>query len=166
MIRNIIFINKWFNFIIAAEHYYLMISVVGDKFLSGDTEVTADTVLKSKLVGLYFSAHWCPPCQHFTPLLADFYKEVNATETQMEIIFVNFDKEKSKFDEYRSTMPWIAIPYGDKRLAALAEKFNIVGIPHLVVLDSTGNVLVQNGRPDVQKKGAAAFQEWVSKLAK
>ena len=143
-----------------------MISVVGDKFLSGETEINADTVVKSKLVGIYFSAHWCPPCQHFTPTLANFYKEVNSKETLMEIIFANFDKEKSKFDEYRSQMPWIAIPYGDKRLAALASKFHISGIPHLVVLDSTGNVLVQNGRPDVEKKGSAAYQEWISKTAK
>jgi nucleoredoxin len=25
--------------------------------------------LRGKVVAFYFSAHWCPPCQHFTPLL-------------------------------------------------------------------------------------------------
>jgi len=84
----------------------------------------------------------------------------------MEIIFVSFDKEKSKFDEYKATMPWISIPFGDKRIEALKEKYGIIGIPHLVVLDSTGNVLIQNGRPDVQKKSAVAFDEWINKLPK
>jgi thiol-disulfide isomerase/thioredoxin len=29
-----------------------------------------------ELVLYYFSAHWCPPCRQFTPLLKDFYEEV------------------------------------------------------------------------------------------
>ena len=131
-----------------------------------ESEVNADTVVKAKLVGLYFCAQWCPPCQHFTPILSEFYKDVNTNESQLEIIYISFDKEKSKFDEYRSSMPWLSIPYGDKRIQALKEKYGIIGIPHLVVLDSNGNILIQNGRPDVQKKGVVSFEEWINKLPK
>ena len=35
----------------------------------------ADAVLSGKKVVLiYFSAHWCPPCRGFTPVLKDFYE--------------------------------------------------------------------------------------------
>lgn len=35
----------------------------------------ADTALEGKgIVLIYFSAHWCPPCRAFTPVLKDFYE--------------------------------------------------------------------------------------------
>ena len=36
--------------------------------------VKADEVLSDKkILAYYFSAHWCPPCRNFTPILSDFY---------------------------------------------------------------------------------------------
>ena len=38
------------------------------------SSVSADVALANKKVVLfYFSAHWCPPCRAFTPVLKDFY---------------------------------------------------------------------------------------------
>ena len=34
------------------------------------TTIQASEALAGKTVVLYFSAHWCPPCKAFTPLLA------------------------------------------------------------------------------------------------
>ena len=40
-------------------------------------KVNADEALKDKkFVGFYFSAHWCPPCRGFTPVLKDFYEVI------------------------------------------------------------------------------------------
>ena len=39
-----------------------------------ESVVGADSALADKkLIGFYFSAHWCPPCRLFTPVLAEFY---------------------------------------------------------------------------------------------
>jgi len=36
---------------------------------------SADAALAGKdVILIYFSAHWCPPCRGFTPVLKDFYE--------------------------------------------------------------------------------------------
>jgi nucleoredoxin len=36
---------------------------------------SADAALAGKdVILVYFSAHWCPPCRAFTPVLKDFYE--------------------------------------------------------------------------------------------
>lgn len=49
--------------------------LTGQQLLKKDgTVVSADSALADKkIIGFYFSAHWCPPCRLFTPALAEFY---------------------------------------------------------------------------------------------
>jgi len=49
-------------------------------------DVSADKVMEdNNVVCFYFSAHWCPPCRGFTPILKTFY-EVKCTEDNKTII--------------------------------------------------------------------------------
>ena len=42
------------------------------------SQVNATEALAGKqLVCFYFSAHWCPPCRQFTPILKDFYEVIS-----------------------------------------------------------------------------------------
>jgi nucleoredoxin len=114
-----------------------------------------------KCIGLYFSAHWCPPCRGFTPMLADFYKEVNKGEKAIEIVFVTSDKDEESFREYFATMPWRAIPFGDPKISELKSKYGISGIPALLIFKPSGELISSKARGEVTTEGADAIKRWV-----
>ena len=57
-------------------------------------------------------------------------------------------------------MPWLAIPHGDARIQELMEKFEITGIPALVLLKKDGSLASKNGRNDVQQQGPEIWETW------
>ena len=71
---------------------------------SGNTQVDA-SVVDTPVVLFYFSAHWCPPCRGFTPVLAEWYKEQTANEKNFEIVFITSDRDDDSFKSYFSEMP-------------------------------------------------------------
>lgn len=75
--------------------------------------IHTNSCLLLSLIGLYFSAHWCPPCRGFTPTLIEFYKTMQANNQGLEVIYVSLDRNRASFDEYYGTMPWYTIPYED-----------------------------------------------------
>jgi nucleoredoxin len=68
------------------------------------------------VLGLYFSARWCPPCRVFTPMLIDFYQKFQTTACghHFQIVFVSSDHDEAAFKEYLDEMPWLALPYHDR----------------------------------------------------
>jgi len=142
---------------------------LGDEFLSGtegDTESLEDVKERTKVIGLYFSAHWCPPCRSFTPTLVGAYKE-HLKAKGLEIIFVSSDRDQASFLEYYSTMPWLAIPNGDKRKDKLSKKFGVQGIPMLVLFDAqTGETITTEGRGAVSGDATGAEFPWFPKPLK
>ena len=128
---------------------------------SGAKFTAKDLLAGKKAVGIYFSAHWCPPCRGFTPVLAEFYNEVRATHPDFEIVFVSSDQNEQSWQEYLNSMPWKSLPFGDARKGSLGTEHGVSGIPCLVIVNpSTGAVITKNGRGDVQSKGAAAYNDW------
>merc|ERR1719492_580215 len=82
------------------------------------SELLGESFLKNvagETLGIYFSAHWCPPCRGFTPKLVESYKTMMAKGLNFEVIFASSDKDEAAFKEYYGEMPWLALPHGDKR---------------------------------------------------
>jgi len=139
---------------------------LGDEFLSGaegDTVSLAEVQSSAKYIGLYFSAHWCPPCRGFTPDLIKAYKDVLKGKG-LEIIFVSSDRDQASFLEYYGTMPWLAIPQGDPRKGKLSKRFGVSGIPSFVIVDATtGATINGSARGKVSSDPTGAEFPWVPK---
>ena len=67
--------------------------VLGEMLLDGEgAELPRAAKLKGKQAALYFSAHWCPPCQRCTPELAETDKTIKAVLDNFELVFVSGDR--------------------------------------------------------------------------
>jgi len=139
---------------------FLMQSVIGSGSLLGKSGEVPFSDLKADVIGLYFSAHWCGPCRAFTPTLAKVYNEMKAANKNFEIVFVSSDRAQSAFDEYYRTMPWLALPFGDKRKNVLSSAFQVAGIPTLIVLRKDGTMISNTARADINNLGVRAFDKW------
>jgi len=61
-------------------------------------------------------------------------------------------------------MPWITLPFKDKRINVLSEHFGVGGIPFFVVIDpATGKVITEEGRGAVTEDPEGADFPWVPK---
>ncbi|XP_076447768.1 nucleoredoxin-like [Babylonia areolata] len=122
--------------------------VLGTDLLGKNGErIPTENLKANSLIGLYFSAHWCPPCRAFTPILITCYNAIKASGKKFEIIFVSSDKDQESFDKYFAKMPWLAVPFVDQRkVEKLCQKYRVSGIPTLVLVDNNGHIVTANGQ--------------------
>ena len=131
-----------------------LIKVDGSKVLG------SEALAEKSIICLYFSAHWCPPCRGFTPVLKDFYEE--AKDQGVEIIFISSDEDSDAMMNYmkESHGDWYALEHKSKLKKKLDKKYDVEGIPTLVVLRADGTLITKEGRGNVQSKGPMVVEEW------
>merc|ERR1711981_879207 len=106
----------------------IMESIKQQTLIKADgSKVEASKALANKsIVCLYFSAHWCPPCRGFTPVLKDFYEE----DDGVEIVFVSSDQTAEAMVAYmkESHGDWWAVEFGSDAVKTLKSHFGVSGI--------------------------------------
>jgi thiol-disulfide isomerase/thioredoxin len=126
--------------------------------------VGIETIEDKSIIGIYFGAGWCPACAEFTPLLVSFYTELELADKSFEVVLVSFDNSMDDMFAHMTdrAMPWLAVPFGGEKAAALTRQYEVGGIPTLIVIDGEGNTITVNGRGDVVTKGALAYDDWLA----
>ncbi|KAF6029087.1 NXN [Bugula neritina] len=134
----------------------------GDLLRNDGTSVKCEEI-KSKVKGVYFSAHWCPPCRGFTPKLVETYKKLKESGKDFEIVFASSDRDDKSFKEYFGEMPWLALPLGDERKEKLSELCNVEGIPMLAIFDAEDKKITFDGRSAVSADPTGKDFPWLPK---
>ena len=136
----------------------------GDQLVLADgSKVPVSNLKGKKVIGIYFSAHWCPPCRAFTPVLVKTFNTWQKEGKSIDIVFVSSDQNANAMANYMEEMkmPWKGLPFSSSKKQALAQKYSVRGIPTLVIIDKDGKIITKQGRVDVAAKGAAAFDAWI-----
>jgi nucleoredoxin len=96
--------------------------------------------LKGKVVAVYFSAHWCPPCRTFTPELVKFAHE---NQAKLAVVFVGCDRTPAQMFAYmkEAKMPWGAVPFKPMTDQALIKENDVKAIPTMVIFGKDGKWL-------------------------
>ena len=136
-----------------------------EKVMTKDGEMPLAQALEGvEFVAIYFSAHWCPPCRGFTPVLSSFYEEMNKDGKKFEVIFVSSDQDEAAFKDYFASMPFKACSYEVDR-QAIKQQHGVQGIPMLPLFKVDGTKLSDNARGEVhaaqqEGKQAECLQKW------
>ncbi|RUS77603.1 hypothetical protein EGW08_014642 [Elysia chlorotica] len=126
-----------------------LVDLLGAKVAGKDGEVDVAAIsAENDVVGIYFSAHWCPPCRNFTPVLGEYYTKLRGAGKKFQVVFVSSDRDEGGAGEYYSSMPWLMVPYSDRaKKDELASKYGVSGIPTLVLVNAkTGELITKDGR--------------------
>jgi nucleoredoxin len=140
-------------------------------YLAWDTLALTEEVVQGRtVIGLYFSAEWCPPCRQFTPFIKQLHarERAHCTKTNTNILLFEVGLVSQCCDAaatklYFSTMPWTAMTHAEAsgvQGLALQDKCAITTIPALVLLDGKGAVIYRNGQNHLLVDPTGKYFPW------
>jgi thiol-disulfide isomerase/thioredoxin len=95
-------------------------------------------------LAVYHGAGWCPPCQQFSPRLAEFYHAADKSRNRFQLVMVNYDRSDSDMIGYmrQHKMEFPAVRRADAGAWGAATGS---GIPNLIIIDTaTGRVVTSS----------------------
>jgi thiol-disulfide isomerase/thioredoxin len=102
--------------------------------------VSREKLERAEVIGLYFSANWCPPCRRFLPKLVKFYHHLKQNQKSFEVLYISSDYSKQEMTKYmqEQQMPWPSLAYESTIADKLRVDYNVSAIPILTIVNKEG----------------------------
>ena len=146
----------------AAEPDAGLVELFGSALLTDKGHKAELSELNGKIIAVYFSASWCPPCRAFSPLLVNLADKLQEEGKPFALVLVGRDQDKKKALAYMKShdMTGYLVPPEAKENRALCERYGVRGIPYLVIVDSSAKTIDAQGRATVQSTPDTAWDKW------
>jgi len=114
------------------------------KTTDGKQVKISDFIGKSNYLLLDFWASWCSPCMREQPLIKEVYAKYK--DKGLEVVSVSFDSNdklwKNAIQKIQPNWPQLCVLEGGE--SGIKEAYQFAGIPHLVLIDQAGKIVVCN----------------------
>lgn len=113
---------------------------------------------RGKVLVISFWATWCPPCIAEFPILHQLLEECQ--DRGLAILAVSCDEEQRVVEKFLTDRK-VSLPVGMDPSKRLRESFQVESLPHLVVIDTRGNVAeIHHGfKPSLRKELHSTIEE-------
>ena len=112
--------------------------LIGDKFLTHSGMCGLEVFDNVEVIALFYSSLYPKADRLFTPDLLRTYDVVNKDKKRMEVVLMSLDKTEPEFNEYRMTLPWIAVPFRSPKIKEVRDLFSIKYEPWLMLFSKAG----------------------------
>ena len=134
------------------------------ELISKKGNISIEKIKEIPLIGLYFGALNCPPCNYFTRLLNKFYEKINQNEKKFEIIYCSLDESEEDYNEYYNKMPWLSLSFDSEFLEKMGNDFDIQGVPLFYIFTGKGKLIDEYGKKKIEKQNSQALNIWMEKV--
>ena len=74
---------------------------------------------------MYISGMWADNPTQFNDQLVNTYMRLRQRGVSFEIVFASVDRNYKDYRLFRELMPWMCLPYGDRREALLTQRCDL-----------------------------------------
>ncbi|KAI8819302.1 thioredoxin-like protein [Fimicolochytrium jonesii] len=139
----------------------LLATIRNVALLDDNLETTGKTIAREekegRLIGLYFSAAWCPPCRQFSPRLSAFAAD---NRKDFPVVYCPLDRSVEQQNMNLADKGFLSLPFElQSTVQNIMQQVGVMGIPCLVVVKD-GVQVTDSGRSAVAKNPDGAVAAW------
>lgn len=135
--------------------------VLRDSLITASGRISvAKAFCECSAIALYFSTSESEACRVFTPKLSIAYC-TNLHAKGLQIVFCSLDKDEAQFQTSFQSMLWPAVPFESTGVVtSLRQRFKVRDSPALVIVDATGDIILEDGVAAVLKDPTGEKYPW------